>query len=115
MLSLFFFIYKGLKTNPNLGGIMLWDASWDTNNIIDGHPYSWHLKQFLQKPPEIIICYNFGLTTITKKINYSWIKWAVIAVVLIGFAAVGYFVFKCHKSKQIKKNEDLKYQLVHEL
>ena len=108
------FIHKGLKTNPNLGGIMLWDASADTNNIIDGHPYSWHLKQFLRKPPEIIICYNFGLTIIIKKINYRWIGWAIIAVVLLGFVAVGYFVFKLRKSK-MKKNDDLKYQPGHDL
>lgn len=93
---------------------MLWDASWDTNNIIGGHPYSWHLKQFLKKPPEIIICYNFGLTAIIKKISSRWIGWAVIAVVLLGFVAVGYFALNLRKSK-MKKNDDFKYQLVHDL
>ena len=94
---------------------MLWDASFDTNNIIDGQPYSWHLKQFLQKPPEIIICHGFGLTTITTKINYGWIVWAAISMALLGFMAMAYFVFKLRESKQMKNNEDLKYQLVHEL
>ena len=99
---------------------MLWDASFDTNNIIDGQPYSWHLKQFLRKPPEIIICHGFGLTTITTKINYRWIVWAAISMeaismALLGFMAMAYFVFKLRESKQMKKNEDLKYQLVHEL
>ena len=94
---------------------MLWDASFDTNNIIGGQPYSWHLKQFLQKPPEIIICYGFGLTTITKKINYRWMGWTAIAMALLGFMAMGYFVFKLRESKQMKKNEDGKYQLVHDL
>ena len=94
---------------------MLWDASFDTNNIIDGQPYSWHLKQFLRKPPEIIICYGFGLTTITKKIKYRWMGWTAIAMALLGFMAMGYFVFKLRESKQMKKNEDVKYQLVHDL
>ena len=93
---------------------MLWDASWDTNNIIGGHPYSWHLKQFLRKPPEIIICYNFGLTAIIKKLSSRWIGWAVIAVVLLGFVAVGYFALNLHKLK-MKKNDDFKYQLVQDL
>lgn len=33
-------IYEKFKTRPGLGGIMLWDISWDQNNIIDGSRYS---------------------------------------------------------------------------
>ena len=38
-----------------------------------------------------------------------------ISMALLGFMAMAYFVFKLRESKQMKKNEDLKYQLVHEL
>ena len=107
-----------MKNNPYLGGIMLWDASFDTNNIIDGRPYSWHLKQFLYRPPEIVVCIGPKppvTRSSTKTINYRWIGCAVLAVVLMGFIAMGYFIFKLNKSKQMKKNQELKYQMVHDL
>ena len=94
---------------------MLWDASFDTNNIIDGRPYSWHLKQFLYRPPELVICVGPITRSNTKKINYRLIGWAVFAVALLGFIAMGYFIFKLKKSKQMKKNQELKYQMVRDL
>lgn len=44
-------VYTTVKYESNIGGIMLWDASFDLNNVIDGRPYSSHLKDFL-KPEE---------------------------------------------------------------
>jgi len=37
-----------LKIKPFLGGIMLWDVSWDQNNIIDGSRYSDHVFALLK-------------------------------------------------------------------
>ena len=37
---MYFIIKQTVKNNSNLGGIMLWDASFDMNNFINGKPYS---------------------------------------------------------------------------
>lgn len=37
-----------LKTKASFGGIMLWDVSWDQNNIIDGSRYSDHVFTLLK-------------------------------------------------------------------
>ncbi|KAJ7394415.1 hypothetical protein OS493_000224 [Desmophyllum pertusum] len=39
--------YEKLKTRTSIGGIMLWDVSWDQNNIIDGRRYSDHVFALL--------------------------------------------------------------------
>ena len=31
---------QSVKNLPGVGGIMLWDVSWDQNNVIDGKRYS---------------------------------------------------------------------------
>ncbi|KAJ7372412.1 hypothetical protein OS493_018915 [Desmophyllum pertusum] len=33
-------LYKKVKDLPGVGGIMLWDVSWDQNNVINGQRYS---------------------------------------------------------------------------
>ena len=42
-----------MKTKPGVGGIMLWDVSWDQNNVIDGKIYSGHVFDLL-KDTEIV-------------------------------------------------------------
>lgn len=36
-------IYDKIKNEPRFGGFMLWDASFDQNNVINGRPYSSHI------------------------------------------------------------------------
>ena len=36
----FISILQSLKNLPGIGGIMLWDVSWDQNNVISGQRYS---------------------------------------------------------------------------
>ena len=38
-----------MKKYGEFGGIMLWNAGYDTKNIIHGFPYSKPLKDILQK------------------------------------------------------------------
>lgn len=33
-------MYQAVKNLPGIGGIMLWDVSWDQNNVISGQRYS---------------------------------------------------------------------------
>jgi len=33
-------LYQAVKNLPGIGGIMLWDVSWDQNNVINGQRYS---------------------------------------------------------------------------
>ena len=36
-----------MKDESAFGGFMLWDASFDQNNIIDGHVYTVYLSEIL--------------------------------------------------------------------
>lgn len=42
-------IYEELKDKPNFGGFMLWDASWDQQNVIEGKVYSDHIADIISK------------------------------------------------------------------
>lgn len=42
-------LLQKVKKCGEFGGIMLWNAGYDTKNIIHGFPYSKHLKDILQK------------------------------------------------------------------
>ena len=52
------FLFQTVKMNESLGGIMLWDASFDLNNVIDGEHYSSHISSFLERAtlPRLPIC-----------------------------------------------------------
>jgi len=96
-------IYETVKSNPNLGGIMLWDASFDSNNVINGEHYSTLISQFLLKdPPEVIICTiplpGGGELFVSK----LWI--IVIAVLVTTIVLIGILI-KCCRKKQVKETE----------
>lgn len=42
-------IYEKLKDKPNFGGFMLWDASWDQQNVIQGKVYSDHIADIISE------------------------------------------------------------------
>jgi len=44
-------IYMKAKSEPRLGGIMMWDASFDQNNIISGKHFSEHVGEFIDRHP----------------------------------------------------------------
>merc|ERR1711990_27029 len=44
-------IYKNVKDEPRFGGIMLWDASFDQNNHINGKIYSEHIAAMFNNGP----------------------------------------------------------------
>jgi len=44
-------IYDKAKSEPRMGGIMMWDASFDQNNIISGKHFSEHVGEFIDRRP----------------------------------------------------------------
>jgi len=44
-------MYNKIKDEPRFGGFMLWDASFDQNNVINGRSYSDHLADILGSGP----------------------------------------------------------------
>ena len=46
---LIFFSTQKLKDKPNFGGFMLWDASWDQQNVIQGKVYSDHIADIISE------------------------------------------------------------------
>merc|ERR1712002_715041 len=44
-------IYDKAKSEPRMGGIMMWDASFDQNNIISGKHFSEHVGEFIDRSP----------------------------------------------------------------
>jgi len=44
-------IYEKAKDEPRMGGIMMWDASFDQNNIIGGKHFSEHVGDFIRRGP----------------------------------------------------------------
>jgi chitinase len=44
-------LYNEMKHESRLGGIMMWDASFDQNSMISGKRFSEHIGNFLQRGP----------------------------------------------------------------
>merc|ERR1712168_586681 len=44
-------LYNEMKHEPRLGGIMMWDAGFDQNNVIGGKHFSDHVGDFMGKKP----------------------------------------------------------------
>lgn len=40
-------LLQNLKNEPDFGGFMLWDASWDQQNVINGRLYSDHIADII--------------------------------------------------------------------
>lgn len=83
---------------------MLWDASFDLNNVINGKHYSTLISQFLLKdPPEIIIC---GTPYIPEGgelfVSKLWIMAMAVLVTTIVIIAI---LIKCCRKKQVKETE----------
>ena len=108
---------------------MLWDASFDLNNVIDGRHYSSHLKDFLQKPPEIAIC-DFPIIVDSfpesepenenkkenEKIDYRWMGFLIFGIACLSFSLMAYIIYNLRISNQLKKRlNGLKYQQPEEL
>jgi len=45
-------IYRAVRNEPRLGGIMMWDAGFDQNNVIGGKHFSDHVGDFMGKKPQ---------------------------------------------------------------
>ena len=54
---------KDIKTQCKFGGFMLWDASFDQNNIIDGRKYSDHISDIISQQDEGDQCITDPITT----------------------------------------------------
>lgn len=105
--------YNSVKDNANFGGVMLWDASFDENNVIGGQHYSALLKAFMNSAYDrrngghIVVCRIYDGVTV----RISLAQLLVILGITIALTTTLIFVVCMVKrrSKDVKCQKDKKY------